>query len=93
MRKLPKSVDDPIMWKLVALVQERLPDANHQDRVHLLAQLNALEQEALEYSTDPGTFRSILATQDFVRRNNSLIEAHLDDRHSRSRLETGRSGA
>jgi len=90
MRRPPKPVDDPMMWKLADLVQERLPDADHQDRVHLLEQLYELEQEALEYSADPGTLHSIRATQDFNRRIDPLIGAHLDDRYSLSRLEAGR---
>lgn len=75
MHRPPKPVDDPVMWKLVALVQEQLPDSDHPARVHLLEQLYALEQEALEHSADPGTLRSIYATQNFVIRSDPLITA------------------
>ena len=71
----PKPVDDPVMRRLVALVQEQLPNSARQARLHLLEQLHALEQEALESGADPGTLRSIHATQDFVRRSDSLMGA------------------
>lgn len=67
MRSLPKPVDDPMMRKLVALVQAQLPNSARQDRLHLLERLDALEQEALRCAADPGTIRSIHATQHFVR--------------------------
>lgn len=73
MHTQPKPVDDPLMWKLIALVQAQLPNSAHQARVHLLEQLYALEQEALERGADPGTLRSILATQAFVRRSDPLM--------------------
>ena len=62
-----KPVDDPMMHKLVALVQERLPNSAHRGRLILLEQLRALEREALEHGADTGTLRSIRATQAFVR--------------------------
>jgi hypothetical protein len=71
----PEPVDDPVMRKLVALVQEQLPNSAHQARVYLLEQLHALEREALETGADPGTLRSIRATQDIVRRSNPLMGA------------------
>lgn len=67
MRSLPKPVDDPAMRKLVTLVQEQLPYASHCARFRLLEQLAVVEQEALEAEADPGTLRSIRATQGFVR--------------------------
>lgn len=74
MHSLPKPVDDPVMRRLVALVQEQLPNSAHQARLYLLEQLHALEQEALECGADPGTLRSIYATQDFVRRTVQDVE-------------------
>jgi hypothetical protein len=68
MQNLPRPVDDPIMRKLVALVQERLPSSGHQGRLLLLEELRALEREALQHGADPGTLRSIHATGAFVRR-------------------------
>gem|GEM_PF-3894007 len=68
MHGLPMPVDDPIMRRLVALVQDRLPNSARQGRHRLLEQLQALEQEALERGADPGTLRSIHATQAFVRK-------------------------
>ena len=68
MHGLPNPVDDPMMRKLVALVQACLPNAARQGRRLLLARLQALEQEALEHGADPGTLRSIHATQAFVRK-------------------------
>lgn len=67
MQSLPRAVDDPMMRRLVALMQERLPSSVPQGR-HLLEQLRAFEREALERGADPGTLRSIRATQAFVRR-------------------------
>ena len=75
MPKLPKPIDDPVMRKLVALVQEQLPNSAHRARVYLLKQLLLLEQEALETGAAPGTLRSIRATQDVVRRSDSLTGA------------------
>lgn len=63
-----KPVDDPMMHKLVALVQERLPNSARQGRRLLLEQLQTLEREALERGADPGTLRSIHATRTFVRK-------------------------
>jgi hypothetical protein len=61
MHGLPKPVDDPAMRKLVALVQEQLPNSAHQARIYLLKQLHALEQEALETGADPARCsRSVL---------------------------------
>ncbi|GAN48742.1 hypothetical protein ABID82_006239 [Methylobacterium sp. PvP062] len=68
MQSLPRAVDDPMMRRLVALMQERLPSSVPQGRLHLLEQLRAFEREALERGADPGTLRSIRATQAFVRR-------------------------
>jgi len=75
MHSLPKPVDDPVMRKLVALVQEQLPNSAHQARVYLLEQLHALEREALECGADPGTLLSIRATQEVVRRSDPLMGA------------------
>jgi hypothetical protein len=70
-----KPVDDPMMHKLVALVQERLPNSAQQGRLLLLGQLRALEREALERGADPATLRSIQATQAFVRRCDPLRDS------------------
>lgn len=75
MRSLPKPVDDPMMWKLVALVQAQLPNSARHGRLHLLELLDALEQEALRCGADPGTLRSIDATQRFVRSCDPLTDA------------------
>ena len=75
MHSLPKPVDDPVMRKLVALVQEQLPNSAHQARVYLLEQLHALEREALETGADAGTLLSIRATQEVVRRSDPLMGA------------------
>lgn len=72
MHSLPKPIDDPVMRRLVALVQEQLPYSARHARIHLLEQLVALEREALEAGADPGTLRSIRATQNFVRRSDPL---------------------
>jgi hypothetical protein len=61
------------MWKLVALVQEQLPNSAHRARVHLLERLFVLE--ALETRADPGTLRSIRAVQHLVRRCDPLMDA------------------
>jgi hypothetical protein len=71
----PKPVDDPVMRKLVALVQEQLPNSAHRARVYLLKQLHALEQEALETGADPGTLLSIRSAQNVVRRSDPLMGA------------------
>ena len=75
MHSPPKPVDDPAMRKLVALVQEQLPNSAHQARIYLLKQLHALEQEALETGADPGTLLSIRAAQSVVRRSDPLMGA------------------
>ena len=75
MHRPPKPIDDPVMRKLVALMQEQRPNSAHTGRLHLLEQLHALKQEALESGADPGTLRSIHATQDFVRRSDPLMTA------------------
>lgn len=75
MHGLPEPVDDPTMWKLVALVQAQLANSARPGRLRLLDQLDALEQEALRCGADPGTLRSIHATQDFVRRCDPLADA------------------
>jgi hypothetical protein len=67
--------DDPVMRKLVALVQEQLPNSAHRTRVYLLEQLYALEREALETDADPRTLLSIRATQNVVRRSDPLMGA------------------
>lgn len=72
MHSLPEPLDDPVMRKLVTLVQEQLPNSAHFARVHLLVQLFALEKEALETEADPRTLRSIRAAQNFVRRIDPL---------------------
>jgi hypothetical protein len=53
MHTSPQSIDDPVMRKLVALVEEQLPNSAHRARVRLMGQLFALEQEALETGADP----------------------------------------
>ena len=68
MRGPSKPIADPMMRKLVALVQAQLPNSTHHARLSLLAQLHALEREAVQNSTDPGTLRSIHTTQDFVKK-------------------------
>lgn len=75
MRSLPKPVDDPMMWKLAALVQAQLPNSAPQGRLHLLELLDALEQEAKRCGADPATLRSIHATQRFVRSCDPLTDA------------------
>jgi hypothetical protein len=70
-----KSIDDLMMRKLVALMQELLPDATHRGRSRLLAQLHVLEQEAVNCRANPATLRSIHATQGFVGRCDRLIDA------------------
>jgi uncharacterized protein YprB with RNaseH-like and TPR domain len=75
MHSLPKPVDDPFMRRLVALVQDRLPNSDHRGRLDLLRQLHALEQAALELGADLGTMRSIHATQAFVQRCDPPLEA------------------
>ena len=72
MPSLPKPVDDPVMQKLVTLVQEQMPYSGRRARVHLLEQLFALEREALEVEADPKTLCSIRAAQNFVRRSGTL---------------------
>jgi hypothetical protein len=68
MRGPPIPINDPFMWRLVALVNEQLPNLTHQVRLSLLARLHALEQEAEKNDAHPSTLRSIRATYDFVRR-------------------------
>ncbi|MFC6791848.1 hypothetical protein ACFQE0_20950 [Methylobacterium komagatae] len=68
MRDPPIPTADPMMRRLVALVDEQLPDSTHHARLSLLAQLHALEQEAVKDNSDPSTLRSIHAVQDFVQR-------------------------
>jgi hypothetical protein len=63
------------MRKLVALVEEQLPNSAHRACVRLMGQLFALEQEALETGADPGTLRSIRAVQNVVRRSDPLMGA------------------
>jgi hypothetical protein len=72
---LPQPVDDPVMWKLLALVQEQLPNSAHRARAHLLERLFVLEREALETRADPGTLRSIRAVQRLVRKGDPLMGA------------------
>jgi hypothetical protein len=69
----PQPIDNPVMRKLVALVQEPLPNSAHRARVYLLEQLYALEREALETGTDPGTLRSIRSARHFVQRSDPLM--------------------
>jgi hypothetical protein len=71
----PQSVDDPLMGKLVALIQEPLPNSAHGARVYLLEQLYALEKEALETGADPGTLRSIRSAQHFVQQSDPFMYA------------------
>jgi hypothetical protein len=63
------------MRKLVALVQEQLPNSAHRARVHLLERLFALEREALETGADPRTLRLIRAVQHLVRSGDPLMDA------------------
>ena len=63
------------MRKLVARVQERLPNSAPQGRRLLSEQIQALEQEALERGTDPGTLRSIHAMRAFVRKCDPPLDA------------------
>ena len=44
MHSLPKPVDDPVMRRLVAPVQEQLPYSTHRAHIHLLERLVALER-------------------------------------------------
>jgi hypothetical protein len=73
MPRLPDSVNDPIMSKLVALVQEQLPNSAQRARIQLLERLGELEYEALSSSADPGTLRSIRATQQFILASDPLM--------------------
>ena len=73
MPRLPASFDDPIMGKLVALVEDQLPDSAQRARIHLIKCLNELEHEALSSSADPGTLRSIRATQQFILASDPLM--------------------
>ena len=75
MLRSPQPVDDPVMRKLVALIQEPLPNSAHKARVYLLEQLYALEREALETGADPGTLRSIRSAQHFVQRSDPFMDA------------------
>lgn len=75
MHGLPGPVDDPMMRKLIALVQKRLPNSAREGRRLLLEQLQALERETLERGADPGTLRSIHATQAFLRRYDPPLDA------------------
>ena len=68
MRGSPIPIADPFMRKLVAVVEAQLPNSTHHARLSLLAQLHALEQEAVMNNADPSTLRSIHATHDFVQR-------------------------
>lgn len=68
MRGPPNPIADPFMWRLVALVNEQLPNPFHHTRLSLLAKLHALEKEAVTNNAAPSTLRSIHATQDFVQR-------------------------
>lgn len=63
----PVPIADPFMWRLVALMETQLPNPTH-PRANLLAQLHALEREAVKHNADPSTLRSIHATQSFVQR-------------------------
>ena len=63
----PVPIADPFMRRLVALVETQLPNPTH-PRANLLAQLHALEREAVKNNVDPSTLRSIHATQSFVER-------------------------
>lgn len=64
---------DPIMTKLVALMQEQLPNSARGARAYLLERLVALEDEALEIEADGGTLRSIRSVQNFVRRSDPMM--------------------
>ena len=69
---LPEPIDDPLMRKLVALVQEQLPNSAHLARVHLLERLYGLEGEALQTGADPRTLLAIRSTQYFILRSDPL---------------------
>ena len=68
-------IDDPVMSKLVALVQEELPNSAQKARIHLLKRLGELECEALINAADPGTLRSIRAIQQFILASDPLVSA------------------
>jgi hypothetical protein len=71
--RLPDIIDDPVMRKLVELVQEKLPNSAQRARIHLLKRLGELECEALSNAADPGTLRSIRATQQFILASDPLM--------------------
>ena len=73
MPRLPDSFNDPIMSKFVALIEEQLPNSAQRARIHLLKRLGELEHEALSSSADPGTLRSIRATQQFILASDPLM--------------------
>ena len=75
MHQFPGNVDDPVMSKLVALVQEELPSSAQKARIHLLMRLGELECEALINAANPGTLRSIRATQQFILASDPLMSA------------------
>lgn len=75
MRSSPRPADDPVLRRLVTLLEEQLPNSAHQARIHLLAQLSLLEQDAVATGVDPGTLRSIRAVQLFVRTSDPLTGA------------------
>jgi hypothetical protein len=83
---LPGPVDDPLMRKLVALVQEQLPNSAHRARVHLLERLYGLEGEALKTGADPRTLLAIRSTQHFILRSAPLIDVQATcGRHDEAR--------
>jgi hypothetical protein len=64
---------DPVMKKLVTLMQEQLPNSARGARAYLLEQLFALEGEALETKADAGTLHSIRSAQNFIRRSDPMM--------------------
>ena len=75
MLRSPQPVDDPVMRKLVELIQEQLPNSAHRARAYLLEHLYSLEREALETGAAPGTLRSIRSAQHFVQRSDPFMDA------------------
>ena len=75
MQRLPRSVDDPAMRKLVALMHEELPNSACRARVHLLERLSELERDAWENDADPETIRSIHAVQTLVQGSDPLMSS------------------
>jgi hypothetical protein len=73
--RLPDIIDDPVMRKLVELVQEKLPTSAQEARIHLLKRLGELECEALSNAANTGTLHSIRAMQQFILASDPLMSS------------------